>query len=67
MSADPRSLEGTGLAEAWVAELVERTLAEDLTGGAPLPRAPDLAVTYDVTSAATVPGTQFGTADLVTS
>ncbi|SDN49880.1 carboxylating nicotinate-nucleotide diphosphorylase [Geodermatophilus sp. DSM 45219] len=62
---DPRSLEGTGLDEAWVAELVERTLAEDLTGGAPLPSAPDLAVTYDVTSAATVPAARLGTADLV--
>src|SRR3712207_9081214 len=38
---DPRALDGTGLDEAWVAELVERTLAEDLTGGAPLPSAPD--------------------------
>jgi nicotinate-nucleotide pyrophosphorylase (carboxylating) len=63
--ADPTDLAGTGLAVAWVEELVERTLIEDLTGGAPLPRAPDLAVSYDVTSAATVPGTQFGTADLV--
>lgn len=63
--SDPRSLEGTGLDEAWVAELVERTLAEDLTGGAPLPSAPDLALTYDVTSAATVPATRLGTADLV--
>jgi len=58
-------LTGTGLTNAWVDELVERTLTEDLTGGAPLPREPDVAVTYDVTSAATVPGTQFGTADLV--
>ncbi|MGY1812948.1 carboxylating nicotinate-nucleotide diphosphorylase [Blastococcus sp. SYSU D00820] len=65
MTRDPRSLEGTGLAEAWVDELVERTLAEDLTGGAVLPSAPDLAVTYDVTSAATVPAGQLGTADLV--
>jgi nicotinate-nucleotide pyrophosphorylase (carboxylating) len=62
---DPTDLTGTGLSVAWVDELVERTLTEDLTGGAPLPRAPDLAVSYDVTSAATVPGTQFGTADLV--
>jgi nicotinate-nucleotide pyrophosphorylase (carboxylating) len=58
-------LTGTGLTDAWVDELVERTLTEDLTGGAPLPREPDVAVGYDVTSAATVPGTQFGTADLV--
>jgi nicotinate-nucleotide pyrophosphorylase (carboxylating) len=65
VSADPRSLEGTGLGEAWVTELVERTLAEDLTGGAPLPGAPDLAVAHDVTSAATVPAGQLGTADLV--
>jgi nicotinate-nucleotide pyrophosphorylase (carboxylating) len=65
VSADPRSLEGTGLDEAWVTELVERTLAEDLTGGAPLPSAPDLAVAHDVTSAATVPAGQLGTADLV--
>ncbi|WNV76253.1 carboxylating nicotinate-nucleotide diphosphorylase [Geodermatophilus sp. DSM 44513] len=63
--SDPRSLEGTGLDEAWVTELVERTLAEDLTGGAPLPGAPDLAVAHDVTSAATVPPGQLGTADLV--
>ncbi|MGY1710143.1 carboxylating nicotinate-nucleotide diphosphorylase [Geodermatophilus sp. SYSU D00758] len=62
---DPRDLSRTGLAEAWVAELVERTLAEDLTGGAPLPSAPDLAVTHDVTSAATVPAGRLGTADLV--
>jgi nicotinate-nucleotide pyrophosphorylase (carboxylating) len=62
---DPRDLSGTGLSAAWVDELVERTLAEDLTGGAPLPAAPDLAVTHDVTSAATVPAGQFGTADLV--
>jgi nicotinate-nucleotide pyrophosphorylase (carboxylating) len=34
---DPTDLTGTGLDEAWVSELVERTLAEDLTGGAPLP------------------------------
>ncbi|MCU1618671.1 MAG: nadC [Modestobacter sp.] len=63
--ADPTDLTGTGLSVAWVDELVERTLTEDLTGGAPLPRAPDIAVGYDVTSAATVPGSQFGTADLV--
>jgi nicotinate-nucleotide pyrophosphorylase (carboxylating) len=63
--ADPTDLTGTGLSVAWVDELVERTLTEDLTGGAPLPRAPDIAVSYDVTSAATVPGSQFGTADLV--
>jgi nicotinate-nucleotide pyrophosphorylase (carboxylating) len=63
--SDPRDLTGTGLSEAWVAELVERTLVEDLTGGAPLPSAPDLAVSYDVTSAATVPGDRMGTADLV--
>ncbi|MGY1770389.1 carboxylating nicotinate-nucleotide diphosphorylase [Blastococcus sp. SYSU D00813] len=62
---DPRSLAGTGLEEAWVDALVERTLAEDLTGGAVLPGAPDLAVSYDVTSAATVPPAQLGTADLV--
>jgi nicotinate-nucleotide pyrophosphorylase (carboxylating) len=31
IAADPRDLTGTGLTEAWVAELVERTLAEDLT------------------------------------
>lgn len=62
---DPRSLEGTGLAESWVEDLVERTLAEDLAGGAVLPSAPDIAVSYDVTSAATVPPSQFGTADLV--
>jgi nicotinate-nucleotide pyrophosphorylase (carboxylating) len=65
IAADPRDLTGTGLTEAWVAELVERTLAEDLTGGAPLPSAPDLAVAHDVTSAATVPAGQLGTADLV--
>ncbi len=65
VSADPRSLEGTGLSEAWVEDLVERTLAEDLAGGAVLPSEPDLAVTLDVTSAATVPPAQFGTADLV--
>jgi nicotinate-nucleotide pyrophosphorylase (carboxylating) len=65
LPTDPTDLTGTGLSVAWVDELVERTLTEDLTGGAPLPRAPDLAVSYDVTSAATVPGTQFGTADLV--
>ena len=62
---DPRSLEGTGLSESWVEDLVERTLAEDLAGGAVLPSAPDIAVSYDVTSAATVPPSQFGTADLV--
>ena len=62
---DPRDLTGTGLEEAWVTDLVERTLAEDLTGGAPLPHAPDQAVAHDVTSAATVPATQRGTADLV--
>jgi nicotinate-nucleotide pyrophosphorylase (carboxylating) len=62
---DPTDLTGTGLTVAWVDELVERTLTEDLTGGAPLPREPDVAVSYDVTTAATVPGTQFGTADLV--
>ena len=65
MSADPRSLEGTGLSQAWVDDLVERTLAEDLAGGAVLPSEPDLAVTLDVTSAATVPPAQYGTADLV--
>ena len=65
MVSDPLDLTGTGLTEAWVAELVERTLVEDLTGGAPLPSAPDLAVTYDVTSAATVPVGRMGTADLV--
>ena len=64
-AGDPRSLEGTGLDEAWVDALVERTLAEDLTGGAVLPGAPDLVVAYDVTSAATVPPAQLGTADLV--
>jgi nicotinate-nucleotide pyrophosphorylase (carboxylating) len=62
---DPTDLTGTGLTVAWADELVERTLTEDLTGGAPLPREPDVAVSYDVTTAATVPGTQFGTADLV--
>jgi nicotinate-nucleotide pyrophosphorylase (carboxylating) len=65
LPTDPTDLAGTGLTTAWVDELVERTLTEDLTGGAPLPRAPDIAVTYDVTSAATVPASQFGTADLV--
>ena len=65
MSTHPTDLTGTGLSAAWVDELVERTLTEDLTGGPPLPSAPDVAVGYDVTSAATVPGTQFGTADLV--
>jgi nicotinate-nucleotide pyrophosphorylase (carboxylating) len=62
---DPLDLSGTGLSDQWVAELVERTLVEDLTGGAPLPSAPDLAVAYDVTSAATVPADRTGTADLV--
>jgi nicotinate-nucleotide pyrophosphorylase (carboxylating) len=62
---DPLDLTGTGLAETWVTELVERTLAEDLTGGAPLPSAPDLAVSYDVTSSSTIPAGAFGTADLV--
>ncbi|MCZ2803943.1 carboxylating nicotinate-nucleotide diphosphorylase [Modestobacter sp. VKM Ac-2983] len=65
LPTDATDLTGTGLSAAWVAELVERTLTEDLTGGAPLPSAPDVAVGYDVTSAATVPGAQFGTADLV--
>jgi nicotinate-nucleotide pyrophosphorylase (carboxylating) len=65
VTSHPTDLTGTGLSEAWVDELVERTLTEDLTGGPPLPSAPDVAVGYDVTSAATVPGTQFGTADLV--
>ncbi|WP_169064098.1 carboxylating nicotinate-nucleotide diphosphorylase [Geodermatophilus dictyosporus] len=65
MSGDPRSLEGTGLSEAWVEDLVERTLAEDLAGVPVLPSAPDLAVALDVTSAATVPPAQYGTADLV--
>ncbi len=65
MTADPRSLEGTGLSAAWVDDLVERTLAEDLAGGALLTSEPDLAVTLDVTSAATVPPAQVGTADLV--
>ncbi|MGY1840069.1 MULTISPECIES: carboxylating nicotinate-nucleotide diphosphorylase [unclassified Modestobacter] len=63
--SDATDLTGTGLDPAWVDELVERTLTEDLTGGAPLPRAPDVAVGYDVTSAATIPGDRFGTADLV--
>ena len=63
--SDARDLTGSGLSEAWVAELVERTLAEDLTGGAPLPSAPDLAVSYDVTSSATIPADVLGTADLV--
>ena len=58
-------LAGTGLDEAWVTELVERTLAEDLTGGAALPADPADAVALDVTSAATVPADQLGTADLV--
>ncbi|SFP18790.1 nicotinate-nucleotide pyrophosphorylase [carboxylating] [Geodermatophilus dictyosporus] len=65
VSGDPRSLEGTGLSEAWVEDLVERTLAEDLAGVPVLPSAPDLAVALDVTSAATVPPAQYGTADLV--
>jgi nicotinate-nucleotide pyrophosphorylase (carboxylating) len=65
VTADPRSLEGTGLSGAWVDELVERTLAEDLAGGAVLPSEPALAVALDVTSAATVPPAQVGTADLV--
>jgi nicotinate-nucleotide pyrophosphorylase (carboxylating) len=65
LPGDPTDLAGTGLSAGWVDELVERTLTEDLTGGAPLPREPDIAVTYDVTSAATVPSSQFGTADLV--
>ncbi|WP_138757982.1 carboxylating nicotinate-nucleotide diphosphorylase [Modestobacter altitudinis] len=65
LPADPTDLTGTGLTAGWVDELVERTLTEDLTGGAPLPREPDIAVGYDVTSAATVSGAQFGTADLV--
>jgi nicotinate-nucleotide pyrophosphorylase (carboxylating) len=63
--SDPFDLTGTGLSEQWVTELVERTLAEDLTGGAPLPSAPDLAVAYDVTSSATIPADLYGTADLV--
>jgi nicotinate-nucleotide pyrophosphorylase (carboxylating) len=63
--SDPLELAGTGLSERWVTELVERTLAEDLTGGAPLPSAPDLAVSYDVTSSSTIPADLFGTADLV--
>jgi nicotinate-nucleotide pyrophosphorylase (carboxylating) len=58
-------LTGTGLDEAWVAELVERTLAEDLTGGSPLPAEPTAAVALDVTSAATIPADRRGTADLV--
>jgi nicotinate-nucleotide pyrophosphorylase (carboxylating) len=61
----PTDLEGTGLTEAWVTELVERTLAEDLTGGPPLPNDPGLAVSYDVTSSATIPAGLLGTADLV--
>jgi nicotinate-nucleotide pyrophosphorylase (carboxylating) len=63
--SDPTDLTGTGLDEAWVSELVERTLAEDLTGGTPLPADPAVAVALDVTSAATVPADQVGTADLV--
>ncbi|HEV7871442.1 MAG TPA: carboxylating nicotinate-nucleotide diphosphorylase [Modestobacter sp.] len=62
---DPADLAGTGLDEAWVTELVERTLAEDLAGGAPLPADPAAAVALDVTSAATVPARQEGRADLV--
>ncbi|WP_460683281.1 carboxylating nicotinate-nucleotide diphosphorylase [Modestobacter lapidis] len=58
-------LAGTGLTESWVTGLVERTLAEDLTGGAPLPADPAAAADLDVTSAATVPAGQVGTADLV--
>jgi nicotinate-nucleotide pyrophosphorylase (carboxylating) len=65
LPVDPTDLTGTGLTAGWVDELVERTLTEDLTGGAPLPREPDVAVSYDVTSAATVSGARFGTADLV--
>jgi nicotinate-nucleotide pyrophosphorylase (carboxylating) len=65
MVSDPTDLVGTGFSEQWVSELVERTLAEDLTGGAPLPSAPDLAVAYDVTSSATIPADLYGTADLV--
>jgi nicotinate-nucleotide pyrophosphorylase (carboxylating) len=65
LPVDPTDLTGTGLTAGWVEELVERTLTEDLTGGAPLPREPDVAVSYDVTSAATVSGARFGTADLV--
>jgi nicotinate-nucleotide pyrophosphorylase (carboxylating) len=61
----PADLGGTGLDEAWVTELVERTLAEDLTGGAPLPADPAAVAALDVTSAATVPGDREGTADLV--
>jgi nicotinate-nucleotide pyrophosphorylase (carboxylating) len=62
---DPTDLTGTGLDEVWVGELIERTLAEDLTGGTPLPADPAAAVALDVTSAATVPTGQIGTADLV--
>jgi nicotinate-nucleotide pyrophosphorylase (carboxylating) len=62
---DPTDLTGTGLDEAWVSELVERTLAEDLTGGTTLPADPAAAVALDVTSAATIPVDQIGTADLV--
>jgi nicotinate-nucleotide pyrophosphorylase (carboxylating) len=65
VNADPTDLDGTGLSEAWVTELVERTLVEDLTGGAPLPGDPGLAVSYDVTSSATIPAALLGTADLV--
>ncbi|GAA4328037.1 hypothetical protein GCM10023162_34020 [Klenkia terrae] len=62
---DPRDLTGTGLDEAWVTDLVEGTLAADLTVGSSLPHDPDQVVAHDVTSAATVPATQRGTADLV--
>ena len=65
MSRLPTDLTGTGLDEDWVAELVERTLAEDLTGGTPLPADPAAAVALDVTTAATVPPGRIGTADLV--
>jgi nicotinate-nucleotide pyrophosphorylase (carboxylating) len=61
----PTELADTALSEAWVTDLVERTLAEDLTGGAPLPNDPGLAVSYDVTSSATIPAGLLGTADLV--
>ena len=65
VSSSALDLAGTGLDEAWVADLVERTLTEDLTGGPPLPHEPDLAVRFDVTSAATIGPAVFGTADLV--
>jgi nicotinate-nucleotide pyrophosphorylase (carboxylating) len=58
-------LAGTGLDEGWVADLVERTLTEDLTGGPPLPHEPDLAVAPGRHQRATVPAAQVGTADLV--